>query len=77
MSPCCISLVFKLFLTGLSSLQFECTLGYHDKHKSFEIRNNVEIIFKQHGNLKGSHFKFRISEIALVKSKYKNSDIQN
>jgi hypothetical protein len=49
-----------------------CTLGYYDKQKGFNIGNELEYIFKQYYNLKRSDFTFPISEISLVKSKYKN-----
>ena len=49
-----------------------CTLGYYNKQKAFRIGNDLEHIFKQYYNLNSNDFKFPISEISLVKSKYKN-----
>jgi len=48
-----------------------CTLGYYNKQKAFRI-GNLEHIFKQYYNLNTNDFRFPISEISLVKSKYKN-----
>jgi hypothetical protein len=49
-----------------------CTLGYYNKQKNFKIGNDLENIFKKYDNLKGNAFEIPISEISLVKSKYKN-----
>lgn len=51
-----------------------CTLGYYDKKENFKIGNNLEKIFNQYSNLSGDafNFNFPVSEIALVKSNYKN-----
>lgn len=51
-----------------------CTLGYYDKKENFKIGSSLEKIFIQYSNLSGNvfNFDFAISEIALVKSKYKN-----
>jgi hypothetical protein len=49
-----------------------CTLGYYNKQKNFRIGNDLENIFKKYVNLKGNAFEIPISEISLVKSKYKN-----
>ena len=47
------------------------TLGYYDKKDTFKIDTVLEDIFKQYINL-DKDFSFPISEISLVKSKYKN-----
>ena len=47
------------------------TLGYYDKKDMFKIDTALENIFKQYIKL-DKDFSFPISEIALVKSKYKN-----
>jgi hypothetical protein len=47
------------------------TLGYYDKKDTFKIGTVLENIFKQYIKL-DKDFSFPISEIALVKSKYKN-----
>jgi hypothetical protein len=49
-----------------------CTLGYYNKQKEFRIGNDLEYIFKQYYNLNSNDSRFPISEISLVKSKYKN-----
>jgi len=49
-----------------------CTLGYYNKQKEFKIDNDLEYIFKQYDNLNGNNLRIPISEISLVKSKYKN-----
>ena len=49
-----------------------CTLGYYNKEKGFKIGNDLEYIFRQYDDLKGNDFRFPITEISLVKSKYKN-----
>jgi hypothetical protein len=49
-----------------------CTLGYYNKQKKFKISNDLENIFKKYDNLKGNAFEIPISELSLVKSKYKN-----
>ena len=49
-----------------------CTLGYYNKKNDFKITTELENIFKQYNDLNGNDFKIPISEIALVKSKYKN-----
>jgi hypothetical protein len=49
-----------------------CTLGYYKKQKALRIGNDLEHIFKQYYNLNNNDFRFPISEISLVKSKYKN-----
>jgi hypothetical protein len=54
-----------------------CTLGYYNKKNDFKITTELENIFTQYNNLKGNAFEMPISEIALVKSNYKNLDIQN
>jgi hypothetical protein len=47
------------------------TLGYYDKKDKFRIDTVLGDIFKQYRNL-GDDFSFPISELSLVKSKYKN-----
>lgn len=47
------------------------TLGYYDKKNKFKIDTTLEDIFKQYMKL-DKDFSFPISEISLVKSKYKN-----
>jgi len=47
------------------------TLGYYNKKDKFRIDTVLEDIFKQYRKL-DKDFSFRISEISLVKSKYKN-----
>lgn len=49
-----------------------CTLGYYNKNDDVHVGNDLETIFKKYENLNINAFKFRISEISLVKSKYKN-----
>jgi hypothetical protein len=49
-----------------------CTLGYYNRQKEFKIGNDLEYMFRQRVNLNNTDFKFPISEISLVKSKYKN-----
>jgi len=49
-----------------------CTLGYYNKQKEFKIDNDLEYIFRQYDNLNGINLRIPISEISLVKSKYKN-----
>jgi hypothetical protein len=49
-----------------------CTLGYYNKQENFKIDTDLENIFKKYVNLKGNAFEIPISEISLVKSKYKN-----
>ncbi|TLX92331.1 MAG: hypothetical protein E6K94_00100 [Thaumarchaeota archaeon] len=49
-----------------------CTLGYYNKMNNFRIASELENIFNQYNNLNGNNFEIPISEIALVKSKYKN-----
>jgi hypothetical protein len=49
-----------------------CTLGYYNKQENFKIGNDLENIFKQYDNLKGNRLLFPVSDISLVKSKYKN-----
>ena len=49
-----------------------CTIGYYNKQRQFKIGNDLEYIFRQYDNLSGNDFSFPISEISLVKSKYKN-----
>jgi hypothetical protein len=49
-----------------------CTLGYYNKQNGFKIGNDLEHIFSQYHNLNSNDFRFPISEISLVKSKYKN-----
>ena len=51
-----------------------CTLGYYDKKEYFKIGESLEKIFIHNSRLGGNIFNFDlpISEIALVKSKYKN-----
>jgi len=53
-----------------------CTLGYYDKKRIFKVDKRLEKIFNHYSNLSNNvfkfNFKFPISEIALVKSKYKN-----
>ena len=48
------------------------TLGYYNKKDNFKIDTVLEDIFKQYKNLDKDYFSFAISEISLVKSKYKN-----
>ena len=47
------------------------TLGYYNKKDKFKIDTVLEDIFKQYMKL-GIDFSFPISEISLIKSKYKN-----
>ena len=47
------------------------TLGYYDKKDKFKIDTVLEDIFKQYKKL-DKDFSFPISEISLVKSRYKN-----
>jgi hypothetical protein len=49
-----------------------CTLGYYNKEKGFKIGNDLEYIFRQYDYLNSNDFRFPITEISLVKSKYKN-----
>jgi hypothetical protein len=49
-----------------------CTLGYYNKKNNFKIGTKLENIFKQYNKLNGNDFETPITEIALVKSKYKN-----
>lgn len=49
-----------------------CTLGFYHKPRTFTIDNKLESIFKQYDNLGKNSFKFSISEISLVRSRYKN-----
>ena len=49
-----------------------CTLGYYNKQKDFKIDNDLENIFGQYDNLKGNGLKFPVSDISLIKSRYKN-----
>jgi hypothetical protein len=49
-----------------------CTLGYYNKQKEFKIDNDLEYIFRQNDGLNSNDFTFPISQISLVKSKYKN-----
>ncbi|HKQ22792.1 MAG TPA: hypothetical protein VJS91_12180, partial [Nitrososphaeraceae archaeon] len=48
------------------------TLGYYHKPGTSRINNKLENIFKQYDNMRGNSFKFSISEISLVSSRYKN-----
>jgi hypothetical protein len=55
--------------------KFPCvwiTLGYYHKKDKFKIDTVLEDIFKQYKKLDKDYFSFAISEISLVKSKYKN-----
>jgi hypothetical protein len=49
-----------------------CTLGYYNKKNNFIIGTDLEDIFKQYNRLNGNDFNMAISEISLVRSKYKN-----
>jgi hypothetical protein len=49
-----------------------CTLGYYDKKKYFKIGKSLEEIFIRLSYLGGNEFNFPVSELSLVKSKYKN-----
>jgi hypothetical protein len=49
-----------------------CTLGYYNKEKVFKIGNDLEYIFRQYDHLNSNDFRSPITEISLVKSKYKN-----
>jgi hypothetical protein len=49
-----------------------CTLGYYNKRKKFKIGTDLEYIFRQYEDLNRIDCRFPISEISLVKSKYKN-----
>jgi len=49
-----------------------CTLGYYNKKNNFIIGTALEDIFKQYNRLNGNDFNMAISEISLVRSKYKN-----
>jgi len=48
------------------------TLGYYNKKDKLKIDTVLEDIFKQYEKLDKDYFSFPISEISLVKSKYKN-----
>ena len=48
------------------------TLGYYNNKDKFKIDTVLEDIFKQYRKLDKDYFSFPISEISLVKSKYKN-----
>ena len=48
------------------------TLGYYNKKDEFKIDTVLEDIFAQYKTLDKDYFSFPISEISLVKSKYKN-----
>lgn len=48
------------------------TLGYYNKKNKFKIDTGLEDIFAQFKTLDIDYFSFPISEISLVKSKYKN-----
>jgi hypothetical protein len=48
------------------------TLGYYNKKDEFKIDTVLEDIFRQYKELDQDYFSFPISEISLVKSKYKN-----
>ena len=49
-----------------------CTLGYYNKQKEFKIDSDLEYIFRQNDHLNSNDLRFPISQISLVKSKYKN-----
>jgi len=51
-----------------------CTLGYYDKKEYFKIGERLEKIFIHNSHIGGNvfNFNFPMSEIALVRSKYKN-----
>jgi hypothetical protein len=49
-----------------------CTLGYYNKENAFKIGNDLDYIFRQYNHLNSNDFRFPITEISLVKSKYKN-----
>ena len=49
-----------------------CTLGYYNKNNNFKVGVKLENIFKKYNNLNGNDFEIAITEIALVKSKFKN-----
>jgi len=49
-----------------------CTLGYYNKEHGFKIGNDLDYIFRQYDKLNSNDFRFTISELSLVKSKYKN-----
>ena len=49
-----------------------CTLGYYNKQSEYKISNDLECIFKQYKKLNATSHMFPISEMSLVKSKYKN-----
>jgi len=49
-----------------------CTLGYYNKENEFKIGKDLQYIFSQYGNLISNEFRLPITEISLVKSKYKN-----
>ena len=49
-----------------------CTLGYYNKKNNFIIGTALEDIFKQYNRLNSNAFNMAISEISLVRSKYKN-----
>jgi len=48
------------------------TLGYYNKKDKFKIDTVLEDIFAQYKKLDKDYFSFPISEVSLVKSKYKN-----
>lgn len=49
-----------------------CTLGYYNKKNNFKVGVKLENIFKKYNNLNGIEFEMPVTEIALVKSKFKN-----
>ena len=49
-----------------------CTLGYYNKIGGFKIGKHLEAVFNDLQHLDGPDFNNSISEISLVKSRYKN-----
>jgi hypothetical protein len=49
-----------------------CTLGYYNKLRKFRITQDLEMLFKKYNHLDEDSFRFSISEISLVISRYKN-----
>lgn len=49
-----------------------CTLGYYNKKDIFRVNSDLENILSKNQNLSAKLDKFSISEISLVKSKFKN-----
>lgn len=48
------------------------TLGYFDRSEKFAVNNDLQEFFEKYQSLNKKSFSFRISQINLVKSNYKN-----